>query len=202
MLIVVPDRRAVRKQLAIPDSALVGIYCGKFGDIYYKEKAFEILLRAQQFFGENFRLVILTPQDKDTIRQQLIEASFEVSKMYIDLVSHHKVPQYLSAADFAFSMVRPSHVRKYCSPIKTGEYWANGLPVLSAHDIGDDSKIIDESNGGSLFRDDLSDLEGAFEKIQGIVGRIRPDPGIVDLAIKYRNFKDLPALYNRILGSL
>ncbi|MEQ9305888.1 MAG: glycosyltransferase [Marinoscillum sp.] len=123
-------RRTTRSRLGILDSETVGIYVGKFGDIYYDHKAFEIF---REVFNQipDFRLIVLTPQDKSWVCDRFKDFEIELKKCHVARVPHDEVSEYLSASDFAFSMVRPSPVRLYCSPIKDGEYWANGLTIFS-----------------------------------------------------------------------
>lgn len=192
------SRQQVRKAGQWQD-CIVGIYVGKFGDIYYQEKAFAIFKQAFDHFGRDFRLVILTPQDRISILENLEKSDIPSSSCLVTKVLHSEVATYLSASDFAFSMVRPAPIRLYCSPIKDGEYWANGLPVLSAHGIGEDSEIIAEEGAGALFDDDLGNLNDAFRKIESLIEVDQRHGDIRSIAEKHRNFENLSDLYEQIL---
>jgi hypothetical protein len=192
-------RNMIRKRLNI-EGCLVGIYVGKFGDIYYGEEAHTIFKSAFEYFGEKFRLIILTPNSKEEILTSLKSTSIDTEKVFVDLVPHTEVPEYLSAADFAFSMVRPAPVRMYCSPIKDGEYWANGLPVLSADGIGEDSDIIKSENAGAIFSNNLSDLTTSLQKLDRLIKGNNRIGSIREIAVRYRNFDELNHLYNEILN--
>ena len=41
--------------------------------------------------------------------------------------------------------VKPVPTKRYCTPVKDGEYWALGLPVIITEGISDDSGIIREN---------------------------------------------------------
>ena len=192
------DRDDVRSRLGWVQET-IGIYVGKFGDIYYQDEAYRIFKRAFDYFGDSFRLIILTPNSSIEIIDNCLKLGMDESKLFVTKVAHKDVPSYLSAADFAFSMVRPSAVRKFCSPIKDGEYWAVGLPILSAKDIGEDSDIILEHNAGALFSSDLENLEEAFEHIQNMIDLGERDR-IRGVALVHRNFDKLPTIYQRVLS--
>jgi len=192
------DRLSIRKKLGWSKNK-IGIYVGKFGDIYYNETSYDIFKEAFDFFGSFFRLIILSPNDKEIISSHLRRVGISLSDCFINQVAHDQVPKYLSASDFAFSMVRPAPIRLYCSPIKDGEYWANGLPILSANDIGEDSEIIEREKVGAIFIDLNQGLRVAIERISNMIhtedriGRIR------QIAIKYRNFEHLSKIYQKLL---
>ncbi|WP_439880211.1 glycosyltransferase [Pontibacter sp. MBLB2868] len=182
-------------------SATIGIYVGKFGDLYYKEEAFEIYKKCFELIP-NFRLIILSPQPKAEILQLLQEQGVDTTKVHIASVPHHEVPAYLSAADFAFATYKPGPSKKYLSPIKIGEYWANGLPVLLTEGIGDDSEIIEREGGGALFN---LHKNGSVEHAIVRIMEIMKDPGhrqeIPKLAHKYRSPERIKEAYEYFFGN-
>ena len=141
----------VRARLGIAAAATVGIYVGKFGDIYYDEEAFELFRAAAAHFGSGFRLIVLTPNAEADVRRKLAAVGLGPERAYVTKAPFAEVPDYLSAADFAFSPIRPAPCRLFCSAIKVGEYWASGLPVLLTPGVGDDSAIIEAEQGGAVF---------------------------------------------------
>jgi len=194
------DRFKIRKRLGIPDSAVVGIYVGKFGDLYLKEEAFVMFQKAFKVFGDRFFLIILSPQEKIEIGKNLSQVGIKTEKIFVDKVAHEVVPLYLSAADFAFSLIRPKVSSPYCSPVKNGEYWASGLPILITKGIGDDERIIHESGSGSIF--DLSEesYENSLSVIRELLkeGRQLLSSRILVLAIQHRNFQIIRDGYKRL----
>jgi glycosyltransferase involved in cell wall biosynthesis len=124
----------------------IGIYVGQFGDIYYKEEFFELLASLQNQ-DPNFFQIILTP--KPDLVYDLIE-DYKINKQQVmaKAVDWTEIPLYLRIADFGICLVRQSKHKRFCSPIKTGEYMAAGLPTLISKDIGDDSEFIEQNNIG------------------------------------------------------
>lgn len=188
-------RKQVRGRLGIGESATVGIYTGKFGDIYYDQEAFDVFSKASRFFSD-FRLIILSPQDRSFIESRLRGAEYPLDKVHVDFVSHNEVPAYLSAADFAFSTIRPTPSRRFCSPVKDGEYWAAGLPILIPDGIGDDSQIVKDERAGAIL--DIRNPIPAFEAIAQLIG----EPGVrnrmADVATRHRNFEAQVKVYDRM----
>ena len=144
-------RAQVRQRLGWPAGAVVGVYVGKFGSIYYDEEAFALFKVAADYFGPDFRLLILTPDPLPDVQAKAAAAGLAAGQVFATKAAHAEVPDYLSAADFAFATIKPAPCRLFCSAIKIGEYWASGLPVLLPEGIGDDSDIIEQEGGGAVF---------------------------------------------------
>ncbi len=145
------SRQRVRGQLALPADAIVGIYVGKFGGMYYEAEAFELFRAAATFFGPSFRLIVLTPTLAAQVQAQLQAVGFDLARVFVTKAPPAEVPAYLAAADFAFATYKKGPAKKFLSPIKVGEYWAAGLPVLLTDGVGDDTGIIRREGGGAVF---------------------------------------------------
>ena len=103
--------------------------------------------------------------------------------------------------DFALCPVKPVPTKKYCSPIKTGEYWSMGLPVVITDNISNDSTIIEQNNAGHVLR---SLNENEYSKaVEHINELLKEDPAelsirIRKLAEQYRNFDIARKIYSEI----
>ena len=194
------NRRIIqRKASGIAEDTIVGIYVGKYGDIYYDEEAFDLYKKAFLFFGEKFKLIILSADPLSVIQLKLQERKIPLDRVLILTVPHHAVSHYLSAADFAFSTIKPSPFRKFCSPVKNGEYWANGLPILTEYGIGDDSDIILREGGGVLLN--MSAPEQSFEEILKMVaiGRQPMAEKIQGIAYRHRRMEIVEQTYKGMI---
>jgi len=191
-----------RNKLGTAVNTIVAVYLGKFGSIYYDKEAFELFKAAEQFF-DSFFLILLSPTDKKELTEKLQAVNFPLDKVWMGTVAHNQVPNYLSSADFAFSTIKPADCRRFCSPVKDGEYWANGLPILLPDMVGDDSEIIKTEGGGAII--DVNNTEKikiAFAQIdnqikKGFAGRAE----IAALAIKHRNPDISIKVYKEILDA-
>jgi glycosyltransferase involved in cell wall biosynthesis len=192
----------VRKRLGFSHDAIVGVYLGKFGDIYYDQEAFEVFRAAADFFGPRFRLIVLTPNPLPEVKNKLERVGFSESQYFVTKSPHHEVPGYLSAADFAFAPIKPAPCRLYCSPVKVGEYWACGLPVLLTEGVGDDSDIIRQDPGGGAGFD-LAVPDSLPKALATIAEQIQK-PGYRAqaraLAERYRSVDKSSQAYEQLLG--
>jgi len=144
-------RQKVRHALGIAEDTTVGIYLGKFGGIYFTAAQSFDLFQAAFVHFPDFHLLLLTPNEPQALRDLAAERGIPATSLTIRQVPHAAVSGYLSAADFAFSLITSTPMRRYCSPIKHGEYWANGLPILMPENIGDDSEINKKLELGITF---------------------------------------------------
>jgi glycosyltransferase involved in cell wall biosynthesis len=195
------DREQIRRERKISQQALVGIYVGKFGDIYYSDEAFDLFAQTVKHFGEQMHVIILTQHNSGDVTNRLVQRGVKSTNLHILKVLHNQVPAFLSAADFAWSTIRRAPCRLYCCPLKDGEYWANGLPILLEEGIGDDSEIIKHEGGGVIL--DMHAPKKAFKALTEMLmaGRETLAQQIQPLAVKHRNQEKLHQAYMRILAT-
>src|SRR5574337_549881 len=126
-----PSKRknaALLKSLGL-ENKIVCVYAGKFGGLYLREESFLFFKAAAQFWGERFRVLLLSSTPQEEINALCRAAGLDPEFIITRFVPHAEVPDYMGLGDFAFSAFKPVPSRKYCTPIKDGEYWAMGLPV-------------------------------------------------------------------------
>jgi glycosyltransferase involved in cell wall biosynthesis len=192
----VSKRQLIRSRLNIPVSATVGIYLGKFGDIYFGAEAFPLFKAAFDFF-DHFQLILLTPNSQEWIRKQCAKEGIDMNKVHVLSVPHGDVPSYLSAADFAFSLIKPAPSKAFCSPIKDGEYWAAGLPVVLPEGIGDDASILKETGLGAIYDAQKNNILECYEHIQHLLNNERTRGEIAALAVRERSIAFSKEAYRR-----
>jgi hypothetical protein len=194
------SRRVMRQQLNIPFDAVVGIYVGKFGGMYYEEEAFMLFQQSSTFFGESFRLIILTPTPKEQVYDYLSKVSFDTKRVFVATAPPSEVPVYLATADFAYATYKKGDAKQFLSPIKVGEYWSVGLPVLLTDGVGDESTIICQQGGGAVF--DVAEpatIIAAFGQIEKILRSPGYRVKIRELARRYRTIDHARLAYEQLL---
>lgn len=199
------NNTALRSKLGLTD-AVVCVYAGKFGGLYMREEAFRFFRAAREAFGERFKVLLLTSAPQEEIAAMCAAAELDPSVIVSAFVPHSEVPDHMGLADFAFSAFKPVASRKYCTPIKNGEYWAMGLPVVIGEGISEDSDIIRNANAGYVLKS-LSDEEfrKAAEYVKEMLrseDRHKLANRIHELAQKHRNFAIAENVYRKIYGSL
>jgi len=180
------DRDRIRDEFDLGEH-ITGIYVGKFGGLYYNAEAYDIFKTAYDHFDGKMKFFILSPEPADVIYYEMSKRGIERSSVHAFIASHDDVPNYLSASDFAFSTVKPAFSKQFQCPIKNGEYWANGLPILMTYGIADDYKIIEQGEGGALYDLSKGDLQIALKKIENILQTPDHRDKIKELACKYKS---------------
>jgi glycosyltransferase involved in cell wall biosynthesis len=192
------DRKSIRKRLKLKNEQVVGIYSGKFSGLYIELNELKILAPLFDFF-ENFKLLILTPHSINEVKSAMSKIHNTEENILIKKVPHNAIPEYLSAADFALSLNKSFPSGKYLSPIKIGEYWANGLPVLMTEGIGDERNFLEKEKGGVIFNE--NNLISSLEKLQEILDDPNHRIRIPELARKYRSFDKVKEAYVKMIIS-
>lgn len=182
------------------NNKIIAVYAGKFGGIYLTVEIFHLLKAAENKWGENFRALLLTNHNINEISSWAKEADFPMEKVICKFVSHEEINNYIGLGDFAITPVKPIPTKRYCSPIKDGEYWALGLPVIITKDISDDSEIISKENIGYVLQT-LNEIEykKSIEKINEL---LTEDEDLTNRIIKaagnYRSFEIAEQVYKKI----
>lgn len=181
---------------------IVAVYAGKFGGSYLEQDFFDLLKVAYDTIGENFRALLLTNHSKKEIRNWMEKAGIPKEIIIQKFVPHHQIPLYLGLGDFGITPFVPVASKRYGSPIKTGEYWALGLPVIITKDISDDSEIIAENNIGSVLKELTNkEYQNAINQIIELMKSNETSSlrkKIRDIGFHYRNFDLAKSVYKRI----
>ena len=196
------SKKILRSQLEIADDSIICIYTGKIGGIYLDDEIFEFISSAVAFWGERFKMLLLTDTPKTKLSEYLSKHFIKESQLISLFASHTEVKNYLAMADFAICPVKPIYTKRFCSPIKTGEYWAMSLPVVIPGNIGDDSDIIEKNDIGAILPAlNKREYENAVRKID----RLIHNPDILSLkkkiraiAHQYRDFNSTRKIYRDI----
>ena len=184
----------------------VMVYAGKFGGIYLNDEIFDFCNVCFQHWNDKIRFLFLTSEQKELLLHKAKERNIPEKNFIIEFVPHDQIANMMGLADFALCPVKPVPSKKYCSPIKTGEYWALGLPVIIPSNISNDSEIIAQNNAGYVWKEisekeflnSIHFIEELISKnsIQNLYAQIRP------LAEKYRNFSNAENIYQSIYSKL
>ncbi len=109
---------------------IVCVYAGKLGGTYLKDEVFDFVKACYQFWGDKFRFLMLTEESAEIIQEQIKRIDIPSDVIIRQFVQHSEIPKYLSLGDFGINPQVPVPSKLYGSPIKDGEYWAMGLPIV------------------------------------------------------------------------
>lgn len=187
------------------ENKIVCVYAGKFGGLYLRDEFFRFAKAAAASWPDRFRVLLLSAVSREEIESLCAANGLDPAIVISKFVPHEAMPDYLGLGDFAFSAFKPVPSRRFCTPIKNGEYWAMGLPVVIPDGISEDSDLIAKNNAGAVLHDFSP---GAFdEAIQKINGLLTANAGnqlaerIHELAIRQRNFKIAADIYRKIYST-
>ncbi len=197
-------RERMRQQFNIGDDDVVGVYAGKYGGLYLEEVSFKLYEAAFQSL-RNFYLVILSPSEfHEWIWSQVTRLGFPSSRVLVKFVPHDTIPDYLNMSDFAFATYKPGASKKFLSPVKLGEFWACGLPVVLTEGIGDESDFLEARGAGVLFdpeRLDQAHLTDLYQRLEELLIRPEHRKELEKLAAALRSRQKAVEAYRRILLS-
>ena len=196
------DRSRLRASIGATHH-IVGVYAGKFGGMYHDRTAFEVFTRTARHLHDRFKLVVLTPEPKDRVEEGLRAAGFPMADALVQRVPHDEVPAWLSAADLAFALYKRTTTSQYLSPVKVGEYWACGLPVLLTEGVADDGGIITgEGIGGAVFDPMKEEVGDAVDRALAALRDDHSRERIRSLATRHRSIEATVRAYRGVFGLL
>lgn len=185
------------------EQAIVVAYAGKFGGLYHKEAAFRTYGAMARHYAGRARFLLLTPDPPEGVVNGLVAAGVDAAHAHVLRAAPQDVPAWLSAADIATAFYRHTPSSAYLSPVKVGEYWASGLPVLFTRGVADDSAIIErEAFAGAVFDPEGNDLLPALERIGSILAMPGQRERTARLAQVYRSPRRTAEVYAAVLDAL
>jgi hypothetical protein len=175
-----------RKELRIAPDETVLVYLGKFGGMYMEEEAFDFFRIMQEKLSAF--ILIISPDDPVKITRLISEAGVNPARVTVMSLTRKDIPGWLSAADVGFVAVRQKPSKKFCSPIKTGEYLACGLSLIIPQGISDDWQQLSDEGVAVILK--APEKSGYLEVINEWSNRIKAnDP--TQIRAKARKYAEL-----------
>lgn len=157
------ERQRLREDLGLRGT--VFIYVGKAGGWYDTEGMVEFLAAAGRRF-DPLTLLVLTREDATRFSELCTRHGIELVTRSVDPA---EVPSYLSAADIGLCFRHRFPSQLSCSPIKSAEYLACGLPVVSTSGCGDYDELIASERVGVVVGEDAGALDAAVSELAELV---------------------------------
>lgn len=187
------------------EGKIVCVYAGKFGGSYLENEVFDFFAVCQSFWGEKFAVLLLSAHTDEEIFAYCRAAGVDFLRVRKFFVPHHDVPRYMALADFGITPFKPVPSKRYGTPVKNGEYWALGLPVVITKNISDDSDIIQHHDIGYVLQNlSREEYENAVKKINSLLQnceKLALRNKIRAVAEKYRSFDIAEKVYTEVYGN-
>jgi hypothetical protein len=188
------------------EGKIVAVYAGKFGGIYLEKETFDFFKEAYKFWGDKFRILILTNHSQEQINAFAQASEVPTQIIQQRFVKHAAIADYMGLADFGITPVKPIPTKRYCTPIKDGEYWALGLPVVITKNISDDSDIIVKHHIGAVINEfSPTDYLRCVKIIDQLLTTHSPDElytKVRQVAEQYRSYAIAENVYKKVYGEL
>lgn len=139
-------RASIRLKLEVDDDELLFVYCGSLGEQYCWEEMMATFEGYQKVGKAKF--LVLTGNTEFAFQKL---SSEQEKSVFVKSVSFETIPHWLSAADVAFALRKPSYSMQGVAPIKLGEYLLMNLPTIASRGIGDTEAILEHFEGCFLF---------------------------------------------------
>lgn len=148
------QRNTVKAALGIPAEAMLLVYAGSLGPQYCFAAMISIF-RAVRQLHNNCYLLLLTSSGSFIQNNKALLAGIEESVL-VKQVAFTEMPKYLAAADAALALRRNFSSMKAVAPIKLGEYFLSGLPVVLTPNAGDAETVL-KDNEACFFVEHFDD---------------------------------------------
>lgn len=181
------NKQVVKIELNV-QNRVVAICTGKLTGMYLGSEVFQFFANANVYFNNNLYVILLTETNSDLINDWCINYNFPVQNLMVKHAKYTEVPYYLSAADFAVNPQKQIPSKRYGTPVKDGEYWAMGLPVVIPPHISEDSEIVEKENIGAIWKVDQSENAVVFEKLKMLLADENLQRRCVQAAKVYRSY--------------
>lgn len=143
-------RKQVRTFHGLGRQDIAIVYIGKMGGMYWEKEIFQFF-RACLNTSDRFFFFFFSPDDLSRAKKYALEAAIPPERIFFSFLKREEVPSFLSAADYGVVPVHQYPSKRYCSPIKDGEYWACGLPIIIQEGVSDDFEFTAQQELGIVI---------------------------------------------------
>ena len=156
---------SMKKPIEMPRAKKLILYIGRIDAI----RGLEIILNLMKKLLEMGVNVggILVGRGDALARLKQISKSLGIQEdiIFTGLVDYYEIPRYIASSDVCLSLLRPTPLHMFSSPIKLFEYMAMEKPVIANKEIPEHRRVLESSKGGLLAEYDLQDITEKVLKI-------------------------------------
>lgn len=158
-------RMSLRAELGLNDDEIVFAYSGSLGNHWNNPNIYAKFIIKLRQLNIKHRFLFLTP-NKKVLKEIFDKYDIKTDEYFCICVEFNNVPKYLSIADFGINLMDKKDIRM---SIKTCEYLAMGLPVITNLNVLGAKEIVDQYKVGLIINDieniNINDIENIiYEK--------------------------------------
>ncbi len=157
--------RSVKISEGLPKVEKIILYVGRID----KNRRLEIILNIVKNLlemGVDVGGVLVGKGDAVTeLKERSKRLGIEDKILFTGLIDYHEIPRYTAASDLCLSLLPPTPLHIFSSPIKLFEYMAMEKPVIANKEIPEHRRVLEASKGGLLVEYNLQDITEKALKI-------------------------------------
>lgn len=193
------DKAVLRQRHGLHEDALICVCASQLGGMYYRDETLVFFATCRQHFGSRFRVRLITTTSEEDIRERSRALGLDLPYVEILRCAPSEVPEQLALADFALNPQQAVPSKKYGTPVKNGEYWAMGLPIVMMKDTSQDSTFALNYSTGVVLDDlTLASIGTMWDPLQSLLLDPQCSNRCRDLAIQTRSFAIAEGAYRQV----
>ena len=166
-----PKDAALAASVGVAGAPVVGCV-GTMHNWYLRQEMIDCLAAFTRAWPE-LHVLIVTRDDRDALRADLVRAGVPGERLAITTASFEAMPDYVRLFDAGLFFIKPSFSKRASAATKMAEFLGCGIPVVINDGVGDSGAIVRDGNVGVV----LSALDApAFGAALGMIRAIISDP--------------------------
>jgi glycosyltransferase involved in cell wall biosynthesis len=159
--------------LGLDDAPVIGCV-GTMGNWYMRDEMLAALAYLARTV-ENMKLLIVTRDDHEALRNDLEAAGVSADRIVFARVAFSEMPRYIRLFDAGLFFIKPTFSKTASAATKLAEFLACGVPVIINDGVGDSGEIVRSGGVGVVLPSaGASSLEHALPQLRSLMS----DPAI------------------------
>lgn len=142
-------KNKIKKELNIPENAVVFTYLGSVGTWYMLDEMIEFFILLSVRIPNSIFLFISNEQPA-IIENAVLKNGADINRFRMTSQPSSMVPQFLTVSDWGLFFILPVFSKKASSPTKLAEFLAMGIPVITNTGVGDVDELVNENKAGII----------------------------------------------------
>jgi len=166
-------RMNLRSELFLDDDEVIFVYSGSMGNHWNNPNIYAKFIIKLRELAIKHRFLFLT-SNKKLLKEIFDKYNIKTDEYFNICVDFNNVPKYLSIADLGINLMDKKDIRM---SIKTCEYLAMGLPVITNLNVLGAKEIVDKYKVGLIIKDieniNMKEIETIIEQKEELSSKCR-----------------------------